>query len=129
MGVLCGHGCGTLTWRGSTNDEQAARLLEEERAERTRLVEAQGINCCFLGGMRWVGGGALRHGMSSRKVIRPKKVQIAPNVVLRPENTPDLPDPRKQKFYGSSLAKLQFTATRVRFNIDFTVSQLARFCS
>ncbi len=38
-----------------------------------------------------------------RKAIRPKKVPIAPNVrvVLRPEDTPDLPDPRKQRFYRS----------------------------
>jgi hypothetical protein len=34
-----------------------------------------------------------------RKATRPKKVSIAPNVILRPEDTPDLPDPRKQKFY------------------------------
>ncbi len=42
-----------------------------------------------------------------RKAIRPKKVPIAPNVVLRPEDTPDLPDPRKQKFYRSFVARLQ----------------------
>ncbi len=64
-----------------------------------------------------------------RKAIRPKKVPIAPNVVLRPEDTPDLPDPRKQKFYSPFVAKLQFTATWVRFDIAFTVSQLARFCA
>ncbi len=43
-----------------------------------------------------------------RKGIRPKKVPIARNVVLRPEDTPDLPDPRKQKFYSTFVAKLQF---------------------
>ncbi len=64
-----------------------------------------------------------------RKAIRPKKVPIAPNVVLRPEDTPDLQDPCKQKFYSSFVAKLQFAATWVRFNIAFAVSQLARFCS
>ncbi len=45
-----------------------------------------------------------------RKVIRPKKVPIAPIVVLRPEDTPDgpdLPDPRKQKFYRSFVANLR----------------------
>jgi hypothetical protein len=48
-----------------------------------------------------------------RKEVRPKKVPIAPNVVLRPEDTPDLPvpDPHKQKFYCSFVAKLQFAAT------------------
>ena len=46
-----------------------------------------------------------------RKALRPKKVPIAPNVILRPEDTPYLPDPRKQKFYRSFVAKLQFAAT------------------
>jgi hypothetical protein len=64
-----------------------------------------------------------------KKAIRPKKVRIAPNVVLRPEDTPDLQDPRKQKFYSSFVAKLQFAATWVRFDIAFSVSQLARFCA
>jgi hypothetical protein len=66
-----------------------------------------------------------------RKAIRPKKVRvpIAPNVVLRPEDTPDLQDPSKQKFYSSFVAKLQFATTWVRFNIAFAVSQLARFCA
>ncbi len=64
-----------------------------------------------------------------RKAIRPKEVPIAPNVVLRPEDTPDLPDPRKQKFYRSFVANFQFAATWVRFDIAFAVSQLARFCA
>jgi hypothetical protein len=62
-----------------------------------------------------------------RKAIRPKKVPIAPNVVLRPEDTPDLPDPREKKFYRAFVTKLQFAATWVRFDIAFAVSQLARF--
>ena len=55
-----------------------------------------------------------------RKAIRPKKVPIAPNVI-HPEDTADLPDPRKQKFYRSFVAKLQFAATWVRFDIAFAV--------
>ena len=48
--VPCGHGCSDLTVRlAATNGGQAARRLEEERAERTRLVEAQGIDCCLVG--------------------------------------------------------------------------------
>ncbi len=62
-----------------------------------------------------------------RKEIRPKKVPIAPNVVLRPEDTPDLQDPRKQKFYRSFVAKLRFAATWVRFDIAFTVSSWLGF--
>ncbi len=64
-----------------------------------------------------------------RKAIRPKKVLIAPNVVLRPEDTPDLQDPSEQKFYSSYVAKLQLAATWVRFDIAFAVSHLARFCA
>ncbi len=64
-----------------------------------------------------------------RKAIRPKKVPIAPSVVLRPEDTPELPDPRKQKFHRSFVAKLQFAATWVRFDIAITVSQPTRFCA
>ena len=68
------------------------------------------------------------HAEYIRKAIRPKKVQVALNVVLRPEDTPDhLPDPSKQKFYHSFVAKLQLEATWLRFNIAFAVSQLARF--
>ncbi len=66
---------------------------------------------------------------SRLKAIRHKKVPIAPNVVLKPGDTPDLPDSRKQKFYSSFVAKLQFAATWVRFDIAFAVSQLARFCA
>ncbi len=60
--------------------------------------------------------------------IRPKKVPITPNVVLKPEDTTGLPDPRKQKFYRSFVAKNQFVATWVRFDVAFAVSQLAWFC-
>ncbi len=64
-----------------------------------------------------------------KKALRRKKVPIAPNVILKPEDTPEVPDPRKQKFYRSFVAKLQFAATWVRFDIAFAVSQLARFCA
>ncbi len=66
-----------------------------------------------------------------RKALRTKKVLIALNVILKPEDTPEVPDPRKQKFYRSFVAKLQvqFAATWVRFDIAFAVSQLARFCA
>ena len=38
-------------------------------------------------------------------------------------------DPRKQKFYRSFIAKVQFAASRIHFEISFTVSSLARFCT
>ncbi len=64
-----------------------------------------------------------------KKVLRPKKVPISPGVILNPEDVPELPDQRKQKYYRSFVAKLQFAATWVCIDIEFTVSQLARFCA
>jgi hypothetical protein len=64
-----------------------------------------------------------------KKSLRPKRVPFSPGVVLRPEDSPTLPDPSKQKFYRSFVAKLQFAASWIRFDISFAVSQLARFCA
>ena len=65
--VLCGRECRDLIRRLAIDDGQAARRLEEECAERTRLAEAQGMDCCFFG---WysdaVAWRAWSHGMSSR---------------------------------------------------------------
>jgi hypothetical protein len=49
--------------------------------------------------------------------------------VLDKNNCPILPDPRKQKFYRSIVAKLQFAATWIRFDISFAEAQLAWFCA
>ncbi len=87
------------------------------------MVDHDASQSLHQGGRGWI------YAEYNRKEIRPKKVQIALNVVLGPEDTPDLPDPRKQKFYCSFVAKLQFAATWVRFDITFAVSQLARFCA
>ena len=64
-----------------------------------------------------------------KKSLRPKKVPISPGVVFKAEDTPEVPNPRKQKQYRSFVAKLQFAATWMRFDISFVVSQLARFCA
>jgi hypothetical protein len=64
-----------------------------------------------------------------KKSLRPKRVPMNPGVVLRPEDCPAIPDPHKQKFYRSFVAKLQFAATWIRFDIAYPVSQLARFCA
>ena len=63
------------------------------------------------------------------KALRPKRVQISPGVILRPEDCPEVPDPLKQKYYRSFVAKLQFAASWIRFDISFVVSQLALFCA
>ena len=64
-----------------------------------------------------------------KKSLRPKKVPISLGVVFKAEDIPESPDPRKQKQYRSFVAKLQFAATWIRFDISFVVSQLARFCA
>ena len=64
-----------------------------------------------------------------KKSLRPKRNPFSPGVILRPEDSPILPDPSKQKFYRSFVAKLQFAASWIRFDISFAVSQLARFCA
>jgi hypothetical protein len=62
-------------------------------------------------------------------MLRPKKVPISPGVFLNPEDVPELPDQRKQKYYRSFVAKLHIAATWVRIDIAFTVSQLAQLIS
>ena len=64
-----------------------------------------------------------------KKSLRPKKVLISPGVVFKAEDIPELPDPPTQKQYRSFVAKLQFAATWIRFDISFAGSQLARFCA
>ena len=64
-----------------------------------------------------------------KKSLRPKKVPISPGVVLKAEDIPESPDPRKQKQYRLFVAKLQFAATWIWFDISFVVSQLAQFCA
>ena len=47
-----------------------------------------------------------------KKSVRPKKVPISPGAAFRAEEMiPELPDPTKQKYYRSFVAKLQFAAT------------------
>ena len=63
------------------------------------------------------------------KSLRPKLTPIQPGLVLTQEDCPIVPDAKKQKFYRSFVAKLQFAASWVRFDTSFTVAQLARFCA
>ncbi len=59
----------------------------------------------------FVKGVMAEHAENIKAGIRPKKLPISPNVILKPNDTPELPDPRKQKFYRSFVAKVQFAAT------------------
>ena len=63
------------------------------------------------------------------KSLRPKLTPIQPGLVLTQEDCPIVPDARRQKFYRSFVAKLQFAASWVRFDTSFTVAQLARLCA
>ena len=64
-----------------------------------------------------------------KRSLRIKRVPMNPGLVLHPEDCPAVPDPHRQKFYRSFVAKLQFAATWIRFDIAYPVSQLARFCA
>ena len=64
-----------------------------------------------------------------KKALRPKRVPMSPGLVLNNEDCPILPDARKQKYYRSFVAKLQFAASWIRFDTSFSVSTLARFCA
>ena len=62
-----------------------------------------------------------------KKSLRPKRVPMSPGIILKPEDCPIIPDLHKQKCFRSFVAKLQFAATWIRFDIAFSVSQLAHF--
>jgi hypothetical protein len=64
-----------------------------------------------------------------KKSLRPKRVLISPGVILGPKDCPELPYPSKKRYYRSFVAKLQFAASWIRFDISFVVSQLALFCA
>ena len=49
-----------------------------------------------------------------KKALRLKKVPMSPGIVLNNEDCPITPDPRKQKYYRSFIAKLQFAASWIR---------------
>ena len=62
----------------------------------------------------------------ARKILRPKKLPIAPNYQL-PKTDPkfEVPEDKDPKFFRSFVMKLHYVATWVRLDISFTASQLA----
>ena len=64
-----------------------------------------------------------------KKMLRPKLTPMQPGNILKPDDAPTTPDKKRQTFYRSMVARLQFAATWVRFDISYTVGQLARFCA
>ncbi len=66
-----------------------------------------------------------------KKALRPgpKKVPMSPGLVINNEDCRITPDPRKQKYSRSFIAKLKFAASWIRFDTSFAVSTLAHFCA
>ena len=56
-------------------------------------------------------------------------IWMQPGYVLTSEDVPEFPDKKRQAFYSSMVALLQFGATWVRFDISYTIGHLARFCA
>ncbi len=58
-----------------------------------------------------------------KKWLRPKKLPISLGVAFKAEHVLELPDLLKQKHGRSFVAKLQFAATWILFDISFAVTQ------
>jgi hypothetical protein len=56
------------------------------------------------------------------KFIKPKTVPMSPGLLLANSDCPEMPDPVKQKQYRSMIAKVQFAAYWIRFEISYTAS-------
>ena len=55
------------------------------------------------------------------KKLRGKQAPTQPGLMLTKEDAPVVPDPKKQFIYRSLVAKLQFAATWVRYDISYAV--------
>jgi hypothetical protein len=64
-----------------------------------------------------------------KRDLKSKKILMQPGVVLTKDDAPETPDPKEQKVYGSFVAKIQFVANWVRYDVSFAASKLARFCA
>ncbi len=64
-----------------------------------------------------------------KKPLRPKRVLMSPGLVLDHEECPVTSDPRKQRHCRSFVAKLQFPASWIHFDISYAISTLAQFCA
>jgi hypothetical protein len=63
------------------------------------------------------------------RVLRGKQTPVQSGVLLSKDDSPAVPDPKRQSIYRSLVAKLQFAATWVRYDIANAVAQLGRFCA
>ena len=64
----------------------------------------------------------VHHGHPGTQMLRPKSTPMQPgNVLTSSEDIPEEPNKKRQAFYRSMVARLQFAATWVRFDISYTV--------
>ena len=61
--------------------------------------------------------------------LKPKKIPMQPGVIMTKDDCQETPDPKELKFYRSMRAKVHFVAHWIRFDVSYTVAQLARFCA
>ena len=54
---------------------------------------------------------------------------MQPKVKLTQDDSPETPDPKEQKFYRSTAAKVQFVAHWIRFDVSYPAAQSAWFCA
>jgi hypothetical protein len=64
-----------------------------------------------------------------KRDLKLKKTPMQPGVVLTKDDAPETPDPKEQKIYPSFVAKIQFVANWVWYDVSFAASQLPRFCA
>ena len=64
-----------------------------------------------------------------KRDLKPKKIPMQHGAVLTKDDAPETPDPKKQTRYRSFVAKIQFVANWVRYDVSFAASQLACFCA
>ncbi len=64
-----------------------------------------------------------------KRDLKPKKIPMQHGVVLTKDDAPETPDSKEQKTYQSFVAKIQFVANWVRYDVSFAASRLARFCA
>jgi hypothetical protein len=64
-----------------------------------------------------------------KRDLKPKKIPMQPGVVLTKDDAPKIPDPKEQKIYRSFVAKTQFVANWVRYDVSFAAAQFACFCA
>ncbi len=69
----------------------------------------------------------LEYKANIKRDLKPKKIPMQPGVVLTKDDAPETPDPKEQKIYRSFVAKIQFVANWVRYDISFAAFTIGPF--